>query len=121
MELTINTPPSEWYVETPYNNLTYWRIDYPPLTAYVSMVCGYFSRIFDKKSVELMISHGYEDPAHKVFMRATVLLSDLLFFFPSVFLLISRESKKYSFTVRMCLIFIALLCPPFILIDSGHF
>ena len=86
MELTYYTPPWEWYVETPSNNLTYWRIDYPPLTAYVSQICGYFSHIYEPKSVELVKSHGYETPTHKAFMRATVIISDLIFYIGSLYL-----------------------------------
>ena len=40
MELTVNLPVREWYVEGPHNNLTYWNIDYPPLTAYFSWAWG---------------------------------------------------------------------------------
>ena len=36
MELTIHLPVSEWYTY----DLQYWGLDYPPLTAYVSWLCG---------------------------------------------------------------------------------
>ena len=36
MELTIHLPVREWY----YYDLPYWGLDYPPLTAYVSWMCG---------------------------------------------------------------------------------
>lgn len=36
----MHTPVSEWYVETPANNLTYWGLDYPPLSAYQSWLYG---------------------------------------------------------------------------------
>jgi len=47
MELTSNTPTSEWYVATPYNNLTYWRIDYLLLTAYHRWVMGVINSIYE--------------------------------------------------------------------------
>jgi alpha-1,3-glucosyltransferase len=36
MELTIHLPIREWYTY----DLQYWGLDYPPLTAYVSWLCG---------------------------------------------------------------------------------
>lgn len=63
---------------------------------------------------------GYEDPKHKLFMRASVLITDLLFFL-AIFLIISYDCKKFSFTVRWTFITIILMCPPFLLIDHGHF
>ena len=40
MELTVNLDVHEWYVNGTHNNLTYWGIDYPPLTAYFSWAWG---------------------------------------------------------------------------------
>ena len=36
MELTIHLPISEWY----WYDLQWWGLDYPPLTAYHSWLCG---------------------------------------------------------------------------------
>lgn len=36
MELTIHLPVKQWYTY----DLQYWGLDYPPLTAYVSWICG---------------------------------------------------------------------------------
>ncbi len=36
MELTIHLPTRRWYTY----DLQYWGLDYPPLTAYVSWLCG---------------------------------------------------------------------------------
>ena len=41
MEITYHTPLGEWYRNTTDNNLQYWGLDYPPLTAYHSYVMGY--------------------------------------------------------------------------------
>ncbi len=40
LELTSNLPPSDWYRQTEDNDLAYWGLDYPPLTAYVSYAFG---------------------------------------------------------------------------------
>lgn len=36
MELTLHLPFRQWYTY----DLGYWGLDYPPLTAYVSWLCG---------------------------------------------------------------------------------
>lgn len=36
MEITTNLPVSKWY----FYDLQYWGLDYPPLTAYHSWLCG---------------------------------------------------------------------------------
>jgi alpha-1,3-glucosyltransferase len=36
MELTVHLPVKEWYTY----DLQYWGLDYPPLTAYFSWLCG---------------------------------------------------------------------------------
>jgi hypothetical protein len=40
MELSLHTPVEEWYINTAANNLSYWGLDYPPLSAYQSYVYG---------------------------------------------------------------------------------
>lgn len=40
MEITIHLPISDWYRNTTDNDLLYWGLDYPPLTAYHSWLCG---------------------------------------------------------------------------------
>jgi alpha-1,3-glucosyltransferase len=39
MELTIHLPFRQWYTY----DLSYWGLDYPPLSAYVSWICGILS------------------------------------------------------------------------------
>eukprot|EP00532_Pseudo-nitzschia_australis_P004767 CAMPEP_0168184716 /NCGR_PEP_ID=MMETSP0139_2-20121125/13396_1 /TAXON_ID=44445 /ORGANISM="Pseudo-nitzschia australis, Strain 10249 10 AB" /LENGTH=174 /DNA_ID=CAMNT_0008106373 /DNA_START=93 /DNA_END=614 /DNA_ORIENTATION=+ len=77
MELTINLPIGDWY----WYDTGYWGLDYPPLTAYVSWICGWASYyIVGPESVALYLSRGFEDPNHKAFMRGTVLVLDLLIY-----------------------------------------
>lgn len=61
MEITLHTPPSEWYRNTSSNDLAYWGLDYPPLTAYQSYVHGrLFLQPFVPDSVALFLSRGFE-------------------------------------------------------------
>lgn len=40
MEITVNLPPAGWYTNSTDNDLMYWGLDYPPLTAYHAWLCG---------------------------------------------------------------------------------
>ncbi|CAM4593954.1 unnamed protein product [Lepidochelys olivacea] len=44
-EVTYNLPIKEWYFNTSDNNLQYWGLDYPPLTAYHSLLCAYIAKL----------------------------------------------------------------------------
>uniref|UniRef100_A0A8C2ZPD7 Alpha-1,3-glucosyltransferase n=1 Tax=Cyclopterus lumpus TaxID=8103 RepID=A0A8C2ZPD7_CYCLU len=119
-EVTYNLPPQEWYFNTTENDLNYWGLDYPPLTAYHSLICAYVANSINPEWVELHKSRGYESPMHKLFMRATVLVADLMIFIPAVVLyclyLTDGSSKK-----KVSTLFCFLLYPGLILIDYGHF
>lgn len=60
MEITINLPVKEWYRNSSTNDLSYWGLDYPPLTAYQSYLHGLLLKFFDPSSVSLFTSRGYE-------------------------------------------------------------
>jgi hypothetical protein len=78
MEITTNLPATEWYKNSPKNNLSYWGLDYPPLSGYQSWLCGKFIAYFEPTTVALKTSQGYETASSKLLMRITVLISDLL-------------------------------------------
>lgn len=121
MELTLHLPMRQWYTY----DLEYWGLDYPPLTAYVSYLCGIGSSILvGPETVALLTSRGYEDPLHKAYMRATVLFFDVLIYFSAVWMLAKRlgDNDGSSWNRRRWWIFLmALLQPSILLIDHGHF
>ena len=78
MEITMNTPIREWYIDTPSNPPKYWGIDYPPLSAYQSYLSGLVVQAIEPAATQLNASRGYESPTSKQAMRLTVMLSDLL-------------------------------------------
>lgn len=41
MEITFNLPLKDWYRNTGSNDLKYWGLDYPPLSAYWAYITGY--------------------------------------------------------------------------------
>uniref|UniRef100_A0A8C1JGC6 Alpha-1,3-glucosyltransferase n=1 Tax=Cyprinus carpio TaxID=7962 RepID=A0A8C1JGC6_CYPCA len=105
-EVTYNLPVHEWYFNTTNNDLNYWGLDYPPLTAYHSLVCAYVAKLLNPEWVELHASRGYESHSHKLFMRATVLFTDILIYIPAVllycFYFCDGFSKQKS---SMCIVF----------------
>lgn len=112
MEITYNLKAEEWYINTSNNNLTYWGLDYPPLSAYISNFFAYYINYIDPNAINLHTSHGYETFTTRSAMRLTVLFSDIFVLFPSLYLV---SSCSYS-----CLCFFLTL-PSLILIDHAHF
>ncbi|XP_037492067.1 probable dolichyl pyrophosphate Man9GlcNAc2 alpha-1,3-glucosyltransferase isoform X4 [Jatropha curcas] len=124
MEITLNLPVKEWYHNSTSNDLSYWGLDYPPLTAYQSYVHGVFLRYFEPGSVSLFTSRGYESYLGKLLMRWTVLSSDALIFFPAIFYFILVYYRNCSSGRKSDVawhIAIVLINPCLILIDHGHF
>lgn len=130
MEITLNLPIKTWYFNTTSNNLLYWGLDYPPLTAYHSLLCGYIANLVVPESVQLFTSHGHESYEHKYFMRLCVLASDLLIYIPAILYFFSLDSKAFASrgkvsrgqSISQTFVFtVALMYPGIILIDHGHF
>ncbi|KAJ2162007.1 Glucosyltransferase-like protein [Coemansia sp. RSA 552] len=116
MELTVHLPPSRWY----YYDLQYWGLDYPPLTAFQSWICGKVAQLIDPSWVELDTSRGIETHASKLFMRASALVFEFLILVPPTILLFER-SRRLSWVARQTAIFSVLLQPCLLLVDHGHF
>ncbi|XP_051160400.1 dolichyl pyrophosphate Man9GlcNAc2 alpha-1,3-glucosyltransferase [Leptopilina boulardi] len=129
-EITVNLPIEEWYKNSTDNNLDYWGLDYPPLTAYHSFLLGKIAQKIDSKYITLHDSRGFESFDHKLFMRLTVFLADLFICLPAIlyfiFTFIEKKIKEetnliYQFSTRVSLLAVILFYPGLILIDYGHF
>ncbi|XP_050668407.1 dolichyl pyrophosphate Man9GlcNAc2 alpha-1,3-glucosyltransferase [Leptidea sinapis] len=126
-EITVQTPLINWYRNTSHNDLNYWGLDYPPLTAYHSYLLGLIADWLDPESVRLFASRGYENENHKSFMRWTVFLSDLYFYITAVMCIcidverIRAKDDKNVFKRTDISFIMFLLYPGLILIDHGHF
>ncbi|XP_007957324.1 dolichyl pyrophosphate Man9GlcNAc2 alpha-1,3-glucosyltransferase [Orycteropus afer afer] len=119
-EVTFNLPVTQWYFNTSNNNLQYWGLDYPPLTAYHSLLCAYVAKLINPDWIALHTSRGYESHTHKLFMRTTVFVADLLIYIPAVILYcccLKETSTNGKIANALCI----LLYPGLILIDYGHF
>ncbi|OII72139.1 glucosyltransferase [Cryptosporidium ubiquitum] len=122
IEITTNLPVNMWYVDNQHNNLSYWPLDYPPLTAYHSMLCGKIAGFLGfSEFFELDKSKGIENETLKWFMRGTVLVSDILIFFSAfVFywkILNPISNKSYSSKYLL----VTLISAPYIFVDHSHF
>lgn len=117
MEITFHLPIGQWYTY----DLAYWGLDYPPLTAYFSYVCGFLSHVLVRpETVALFTSRAYEDATHKAFMRASVLVLDAMIYFSAVWVIAKRLEPKDS-KERIWIFGLALAQPSMILVDHGHF
>jgi alpha-1,3-glucosyltransferase len=113
MEITYHLPIGEWY----WYDLEYWGLDYPPLTAYHSYLCGWLSHhLVGAETVALDASRGIEDPKHKAYMRFTVLFFDLLIYCSAIWYSTFQQDRK-----SLWVILISVCQPAILLIDHGHF
>lgn len=120
MEVTLNVPISEWYVNSSRNDLSYWGLDYPPLSAYASVLYGRFVQKLEPSAMQLDASRGHETPTSRQAMRLTVLISDLLLFFPSLLAVLTLLFPTSTTSQYQALSF-ALTSPALVLIDHAHF
>ncbi|OAQ67925.1 glucosyltransferase [Pochonia chlamydosporia 170] len=119
MELTTHLPISQWY----FHDLQWWGLDYPPLTAYHSWVMGKIGGLIEPSWFALFTSRGSDDPTLKIFMRATVIISEYLIYIPAVVVFARRYSRLNgvsTWTSSVALVAI-LMQPATILIDHIHF
>lgn len=118
MEVTLNLKVKDWYKNSTENDLNYWGLDYPPLSAYQSWICGKFVGMFDANAIELHSSKGYESELSKLGMRLSVIVSDLLIYIPACVALASTIANKRS----QLFVLTWMICNPALLvIDHGHF
>ncbi|EKM79278.1 hypothetical protein AGABI1DRAFT_74153 [Agaricus bisporus var. burnettii JB137-S8] len=117
MELTLHLPFRLWYSY----DLQYWGLDYPPLTAYVSWICGVIAHWINPTWVALDASRGIETEGSKIFMRSTVVAWDMLVYVPAL-LVFSRvwHGNRSGRTQELALLTL-LFHPALLLIDFGHF
>lgn len=119
MEITTQLPISHWY----FHDLQWWGLDYPPLTAYHSWLCGKIGALIDPSWFALFSSRGSHDPTLKIFMRATVIVSEYLIYVPAVVVFVRRFSRLNGVTTWSAAVALVaiLMQPATILVDHVHF
>jgi alpha-1,3-glucosyltransferase len=119
LEITAALPVQDWYRNTTQNDLLYWGLDYPPLTAYFSLALAKAAEKVVPEAVALHSSRGTETPETKLFMRASAIVSDVLVFFPAAVAFVTSYHDRKDRRLRA--LALILLQPALILIDHGHF
>uniref|UniRef100_A0AAF5RW64 Alpha-1,3-glucosyltransferase n=1 Tax=Wuchereria bancrofti TaxID=6293 RepID=A0AAF5RW64_WUCBA len=120
MEITYHLPINQWYVNGSDNDLNYWGLDYPPLTAYHSWLLGTLANKLNRSWVELHISRGIETETHKIFMRITVVSTFWIVYVSSLLLSIGFFRNTVSHRMlNFCAV--AVLYPGLLVMDNGHF
>lgn len=135
MEITAHLPISQWY----FYNLQWWGLDYPPLTAYHSWILGKMFVVRPSKSTQLLIFHrgssinpswfaldasrGLDDPDLKVYMRATVIISEYITYVLFLVIFVRRyiRTQHVDSWDSYIAITAVLMQPATLLIDHGHF
>ncbi|EOA88975.1 Glucosyltransferase-like protein [Exserohilum turcicum] len=119
MEITKHLRVSLWY----FYDLQWWGLDYPPLTAYHSWILGVVGSAINPKWFALFESRRLDDPSLKIYMRATVLVSEYLIYVPALVIFLRRFSRLEGVNVwESSIALLAILMQPgAILIDHGHF
>lgn len=113
MAITVNRPISAWYEESDLQ--PWWRIDYPPVAAYLSYIFGVmYLRV---EPIAMNMQRGYESESLKVYMRFTALLVDMIFLIPALLLI----AKQFNRHISNLLLVTLLIKPDVLLIDHGHF
>lgn len=122
MEITLNLPIREWYFNSTSNDLNYWGLDYPPLTAFHSHILGKITEMVNSNWTSLHVSRGSEDSRLAALMRFFVLLTDISIYLPAIsYYYFVTIPKLYKKIVGLDLILCGLFSPAIILIDYGHF
>ncbi|KAF9645754.1 ALG6, ALG8 glycosyltransferase, partial [Thelephora ganbajun] len=116
MEITIHLPFKEWYKY----DLQYWGLDYPPLTAHVSWLCGKVGSWIEPSWFALGDSRGIETDGSKVYMRTTVLVCDLLYVWAVIMFTRTIQATRSTRTQNLMIVTL-LTQPALLLIDFGHF
>ncbi|KAF2724436.1 glycosyltransferase family 57 protein [Polychaeton citri CBS 116435] len=120
MEITTHLPVSHWY----WHDLEWWGLDYPPLTAYHSWLCGKIGALIEPSWFGLYLSRRTDEQGLKVFMRATVIVSEYLTYVPATVLAARQVARlngvSPSWEQRLAMVAV-LMQPATLLIDHGHF
>lgn len=119
MEITQHLPISQWY----WYDLQYWGLDYPPLTAYHSLLMGKIGAWFGPAWFALDSSRGIETPGLHAFMRFTVLISEALCYIPAIVYFTKwwGRAKRQTPTAQFICAAAMFFQPSLLCIDHGHF
>ena len=107
--LVRQVPISDWYTD----ESSQWTLDYPPLFAYFEYVVSFFA------PADMLVRNQLAtDDRHVLFLRLSVISTDLLLIYATWKLI---ASFKKSPDLSLCASALVLFCPALILVDNVHF
>lgn len=119
LAITHSLPLSQWY----FDQTSKWTLDYPPFFAYLSWLLSIPASRWDSRMVDLKGGLEYDDWSCKVFMRVSVIVTELTFI--TALFALSRPSKQAGahpkHTIPAWAVAALVLHPGLIIIDHIHF
>lgn len=119
LAITHSLPLSQWY----FDQGSKWTLDYPPFFAYLSWLLSIPAARWDPRIVDLKGGLEYDDWSCKVFMRFSVIVTELTFI--TALFALSKPSKapgaNPKHTIPAWAVAALILHPGLIIIDHIHF
>ncbi|KAL9537816.1 hypothetical protein MBANPS3_011437 [Mucor bainieri] len=117
MEITTHLHTSKWY----RYDLQWWGLDYPPLTAFHSWLCGIIGSRIGASWFALDTFRGIDTESSKLFMRSTVFVSEALIYMPAVLVFCQIVYGSNGYLKKHMAAVLILMQPALIMIDHAHF
>lgn len=114
LAITHELPLKEWYFDT----TSPWTLDYPPFFAYFSKLLSLFAYLIDPSIVDLS-NLNYSSWTCVIYMRSTVLVSELVLFFALIKW--ARRSQKPDSSTAFIIISSVMFHPGLMIVDHIHF
>ncbi|KAJ5076391.1 dolichyl pyrophosphate man9glcnac2 alpha-13-glucosyltransferase [Anaeramoeba ignava] len=115
MEFTTKNSIKNWFENQKTSNKQ--RIDFSPLSGYHSWLNGQIARMIDPQIVSR--THSKKDEGiNQIFMRWTVIIADLVLYFPALALMVEDSSSNTNQAVQWLAM---ALQPALLLIDHAYF
>lgn len=113
--LTHSLPLKNWYTD----ESSQWTLDYPPLFAYFEYFLACIANTINPAFVDLS-DRSYPSESLRLYMRATVLATDLLFA-PALYSFITATAEFYQTPLTLLPALLMLFSPALFLVDNIHF
>ncbi|KAG8196098.1 hypothetical protein JTE90_007836 [Oedothorax gibbosus] len=121
MAITHQKPISEWYLE----KTSQWTLDYPPLFAWFEYILSFAAEFFDPRMLRIS-NLNYGSLQTVFFMRLSVIVSDIVYFYGvnRIYNLVKSKKGKTNdpwVSAEVILAMLLLWNPGLLLVDHIHF
>ncbi|KAI8897648.1 glycosyl transferase [Globomyces pollinis-pini] len=114
LAITHSLPLVDWY----YENTSEWTLDYPPFFAYFEFLLSQIAQYFDEKMLNVQLLN-YKSESTIVFQRLSVIVTELIYYFGTIYLL--KSIKTMGHDMKIAVLFIVLATPGLMFVDHIHF